>query len=68
MKAKRYRKLAYAELNKLFKGSGKGYCLKNVWNASPDWSVHKSYQDAWNTMRNCFVGMPYNKGIDVPQK
>ena len=68
MKAKRYRKLAYAELNKLFAGSGKGYILKGALTATPNWDKLGSYQEAWDKMREALANMPYNKGIELPRK
>lgn len=71
MTAKRYRKLAMAEMSKLMRGHEKaGYCLKTCRTATPIWDKvpGRSYQGAWNMVRPAFVNMPYNTESTVPVK
>ena len=71
MKAKRYRKLALAEMSKLMKGKPKaGQVLKNCKTATPHWEKipGNSYQGAWDMIRPMFVNMPYNTEDTVPRK
>lgn len=71
MTAKRYRKLAMAEMSKLMMGHEKaGYYLKTCRTATPIWDKvpGRSYQGAWDMVLPTFANMPYNAERVVPVK